>query len=344
MQGQSSLFAGLPAPRPPPPPEAPAAEEPPAAAEAPAIKRARTAAEEGVDDVTSALRRLATHAVGPKFGKALQLATGLLSARPTTLRRAHGRDALALLRALLGDGARSCAPEWRCEAAALCEAALALRAHEGLFPGAQGEELDVLALLCVTCNGLFTDDSFSFGRVAAEVRSALEALPTLAPPPGPDTAAEQEPPEALQGLSEAEAEEARAMCARMAAAEAVAAAAAAALAERRRDALLRCCEAAAASYRWPWAQSVVDLLMEAAQGALHKFPPPQAERLAATVEAVRAARVRRRAGGGGGGGGETSFERGTAKFAGAAISIRHAVGGGLGKDGRGESCAKNFVP
>ena len=59
---------------------------------------------------------------------------------------------------------------------------------------------------------------------------------------------------------------------------------------------------------------------------------------------VRDARTRRRAGGGGGGGGGdlTSFERGAARFAGAEISIRKAVGSGLGNDGRGEACANTL--
>jgi hypothetical protein len=59
---------------------------------------------------------------------------------------------------------------------------------------------------------------------------------------------------------------------------------------------------------------------------------------------VRDARTRRRAGGGGGGGGgdQTSFERGAARYAGAEISVRRAVGSNMGSDGRGEACAHSL--
>jgi hypothetical protein len=93
----------------------------------------------------------------------------------------------------------------------------------------------------------------------------------------------------------------------------------------------------------------VEQLLQAAQLAVTEggaFSPGQAARLALTVEAVRAARNKRRAGGsvGGAGAGETAFERGQAKYANAAISIRKAVGSATGTDGRGESCTRNYVP
>ena len=127
-------------------------------------------------------------------------------------------------------------------------------------------------------------------------------------------------------------------------------------------------EAAHASYRWPWAQATIDQLVEAAHAvAAAKLSPAQQERLQRTyiqargvqqclrptvarcslarlaIWQVRDARTRRRAGGGGGGGGDlTSFERGAARFAGAEISVRRAVGSGLGNDGRGEACAHSL--
>ncbi len=146
-------------------------------------------------------------------------------------------------------------------------------------------------------------------------------------------------------MDDAEAAAAAAAAARMAAAEAAADAAAAALLDARRDALLACVEAAHASYRWPWAQTTIDLLVEAAAAAAPaKLSPPQQARLQVVYNAVRDAKHRRKHGGGAGGAGGaggdlTSFERGAARFAGAEISIRRAVGSGMGNDGRGESCA-----
>jgi hypothetical protein len=166
---------------------------------------------------------------------------------------------------------------------------------------------------------------------------AEEAPPDATPPPPPPPAGDGDAP-----VDAEEAALAARMAARMAAAERAAAAAAAALLDARRDALLTCVETAHASYRWPWAQTTVDMLVDAAQAAsADKFSPAQRERLQRTYTAVRDARHRRRFGGGkGGGGGEpTSFERGAARFAGADISIRRAVGSGMGNDGRGEACA-----
>jgi hypothetical protein len=86
----------------------------------------------------------------------------------------------------------------------------------------------------------------------------------------------------------AEAAEAARMAARMAAAEAAAAAEGEALLARRRDALLTCIEAAHASYRWPWAQTTVDMLVDAAQSCAPKFAPQQRERLQRVYTQARA--------------------------------------------------------
>jgi len=330
--------------------------------------------ESGGDEVASALARLLSHAgsaQGAKYGKVLTLVLALLETQPTQLRRPHNAAVLQLLEALCADEARATSAEHRVEVSALLVAALTLADEERLFSAPQLRRLDVLALLSLV-NSLYTDDSFSFSRAATAVREALAALPPFQPPLSPEQEAEQlaaalaaaqPPPEALAELGEAEAAEARAMAERCCVAERAAAAAAEAALDRRRGLLVRCCEAAFESYRWPWAQSVVEALVEAAHtcGREGKLSPAHCERLQKTYDAVKTARARRRAGGGGGpGGAETSFEVGAARcvparllrpgyarvsdsafgyacrYTGAAISIRKAVGATTA-DGRGES-------
>ena len=99
--------------------------------------------------------------------------------------------------------------------------------------------------------------------------------PAEAPPLPPDASPE-------------EAEAAAAAFAAAAAAERAAALAALALASARRNALLSCVEAAHAQYRWPWAQTTVDQLVDAAHAvAAAKLSPAQQERLHRTYIQAR---------------------------------------------------------
>lgn len=136
--------------------------------------------------------------------------------------------------------------------------------------------------------------------------------------------------------------EAAALAERMAAAERAASESEAALWAAWRDHLCLCCEIAWSLYRWPWAQSIVDGLLEGAhEASASKLSPAQQARLQRTYGLVVAARNKRRTGGGGGAGADlTSFERGAAVYAGAEISIRSSVGANT-TDGRGETASMN---
>ena len=309
----------------------------------PAAKRARVATappQPGGDEIAAALARLTQHAEsssGSKWVRVVQLTTQLLAGG--TLERKHNKAAYALLELLLADGSRVTAPESRLECSALVQAACDA---DGLFNAKQRSGLDTWAVTAVTCNSLFTDDSYAFNAAVAQVKAAWSALPDFQPPQEADSG---EPAEQLQlpaDVSPEEAAEAAVLAAKMAAAERDAAAAERRLLDQRRDGLLLCVESAHSMYRWPWAASIVDGLLDHVQGlAGAKLSPEQRARLGKAQEAVRDAGGRRRAGGGDGGD-MTSYERGQARYANAEISIRKQVGSS-GADGRGESCAHRLT-
>ena len=332
------LFDHMPPPREPEAAPAPAADEP-----EPAAKRARVAATPappGGDEVAAALARLTQHAQscsGAKWVRVVQLTTQLLSGG--TLERKHNKGAYTLLEALLADGARVTAPESRLECSALVQAACDT---DGVFNAKQRAGLEVWKVTACLCNSLFTDDNFSFNAAVAQVKAAWSDLPDFQPMAADSADAAVEQVELPEDVSPEEAAEAAAMAAKMAAAERDAAAAEWALLDSRRDGLLLCVETAYCMYRWPWAHSIVDSLLDHVNGlAAPKLSPEQRARLGKTQEAVRDARGRRRAGGGEGGD-MTSYERGQARFANAEISIRKQVGAS-GTDGRGESCAHRLT-
>lgn len=365
------------------PPEVTAPGDPAPEADEPAAKRPRPAGDpgaSGADDSDApavALARLTQHAhscgSSNKFAKVVQLTSQLLEGG--TLERRHNKAAfkarqatnqpcarvavretrvaacpdcvlllpswLQLLQALLSDHARVTAPEFRLECAALVKAACGA---DGLFNAKQKAALDVWAVTAVTCNALHTDDSYAFSAAVNDVKAAWSALPEYQPPSDRSAVAEASAP-LPEGVDAEEAAAAAAMAAKMAAVEREAAAEAEALLDQRRDGLLLCVETAHSMYRWPWAQSIVDGLVDAVHAmASAKLSPQQRARLQCTHDAVKEARHRRRIGGGGGGGGGdmTSFERGQARFANAEISIRKQVGSS-GVDGRGESCAHRLT-
>ena len=145
--------------------------------------------------------------------------------------------------------------------------------------------------------------------------------------------------------------EERAFAARMRAAEFRAATEAWQVKEDERTAILDALDAAHSHYKFNWAQTTVDMLVDFAHEQREKFSEEQRERVVKVWEEVRDKKnARKGIGGGGGGGGgaagsggdQTSFERGAAVYKNAAISIRRAVGGEGCKDGRGESSCLTF--
>jgi hypothetical protein len=326
-----------------PPPREPEAAAATGAEPEPEPKRARVAAPPqppGGDEVAAALARLTQHAQsssGAKWVRVVTLTTQLLSGG--TLERKHNKGGYALLEALLCDSARVTAPESRLECSALVQAACDT---EGVFNAKQRAGLEVWAVTGVTCNSLFTDDNYAFNAAVAQVKAAWSDLPDFQPMAAADSAKAVESVELPADVSPEEAAEAAALAAKMAAAERDAAAAEWTLLDARRDGLVLCVETAHGMYRWPWAHSMVDSLLDHVNAlAAAKLSPEQRARLAKTHEAVRHARGRRRAGGGDGGD-LTSYERGQARFANAEISIRKQVGAS-GADGRGESCAHRLT-
>jgi hypothetical protein len=113
------------------------------------------------------------------------------------------------------------------------------------------------------------------------------------------------------------------------------------LREDEREALLDACDAAHSLYKFAWAQTGVDMLVEHVHERRARFGEAHRRRIVEMYEAVRDKRNKRRKGGGGGEG-MSSFEQSQARYSGAAISIRGGVGGEGTRDGRGESAVGGF--
>ena len=96
------------------------------------------------------------------------------------------------------------------------------------------------------------------------------------------------------------------------------------LLDDERDALLDAVDAAETHYRWNWAQTAIEMLVEATHTRRDRFSPEQAARVESRWEATREKRNARKGGGGGGGEKATSFDRAQAKVRGESMSVRGA--------------------
>jgi len=114
------------------------------------------------------------------------------------------------------------------------------------------------------------------------------------------------------------------------------------LREDERSALLDAVDAAFTHYRWSWAQTTVDLLVDAVHEVrARKFGQAHQDRIVKVYEAVRDKRNARK-GIGAGPNDKTSFERGQAVYTNATMSIRRSVGANT-VDGRGESSVAGYA-
>ena len=132
-------------------------------------------------------------------------------------------------------------------------------------------------------------------------------------------------------------DEAKALQARMRQAEHRAAVETWQILEDKREALLHALDVAFLQYRWPWAQTTVDMIFDFFHESRAKFSTIHQTRLVELWEKLRDKRNARK--GIGGKSDLTSFEQGQAQYAGASISVRKSVGSESRVDGRGESCA-----
>lgn len=334
--------------------EEPDEPEPSAAAAAPEPTPAPAAA-----GPSQALDKIAVHIANPKkFTKAASLALTLM--RSGELSRAHGKSLFKVLSAAMEPTPRRANDAAvRFEYRELFDAAEEC-AEDGVLNAKHKARLAVWLLYARTINDVHTDDTFQFAKAAKAIRALIEGLGEYEERP------EEEDGEEMaatvgggagdgssndgsggggggggQGGDDAE----RAFAARMRAAEFRAATEAWQLREDERTALLDAVDAAHSHYKFNWAQTTVDMLVDFAHEHRDKFSEEQRDHIVEVWEAVRDKKNARKGiggGGGGGGGDQTSFERGAAVYKNAAISIRRAVGGEGCADGRGESSCLTF--
>ena len=340
------LFDDLPSAKRPAPEPAPEPEPAPA----PDAKRAK--ASEGPEtrprevDHGAALAKIAAHIGNPaKFKKCAQLALALM--RGGELERRHGKALFAVLtNAMEPTPRRANDPAVRFEYRELFDAAEAC-GDDGVLNAKHKAQLAVWMLHVRVVNDVHTDDNFQFARATKAVKALVDALDDLGPRPHDDEEDEEDEKDdekAQQKANEGEDTEAREMreyAQRMRAAERRAELDAWQLREDEREALLDACDAAHSLYKFAWAQTGVDMLVEHVHERRARFGETHRRRIVEMYEAVRDKRNKRRKGGGGGEG-MSSFEQSQARYSGAAISIRGGVGGEGTRDGRGESAVGGF--
>ena len=336
------LFDDLPSAKRPAPTPAPASE--------PAIEpdAKRTKASEATEpprevDHASALTKIAAHIGNPaKFKKCAQLALALM--RGGELERRHGKALFAVLtNAMEPTPRRANDPAVRFEYRELFDAAEAC-GDDGVLNAKHKAQLAVWMLHVRVVNDVHTDDNFQFAKATKAVKALVDALDDLGPRPHDDEEDEEDEKADEKARHEGEDTEAREMreyAQRMRAAERRAELDAWQLREDEREALLDACDAAHSLYKFAWAQTGVDMLVEHVHERRARFGEAHRRRIVEMYEAVRDKRNKRRKGGGGGEG-MSSFEQSQARYSGAAISIRGGVGGEGTRDGRGESAVGGF--
>ena len=287
-------------------------------------------------DHVTALERIATHIANPaKFKKAAALALALM--RTGDLERRHGKALFKVLEAAMHPTPRRANdPSARYEYRELFDAAETC-ADDGVLNAKHKARLTVWMTHVRLVNDVHTDDNFQFAKATKAIAARVDALPPYVPLPDPDpdpkpgTAADDDFDDAERLAHEA----------RMRRAERAAEAEAHTLLDDERDALLDAVDAAETHYRWNWAQTAIEMLVEATHTRRDRFSPEQAARVESRWEATREKRNARKGGGGGGGEKATSFDRAQAKVRGESMSVRGSVGNGT-RDGRGESGVNTF--
>ena len=287
-----------------------------------------------------ALDRLAAHVGNPsKFKRASALAVKLM--RSGELERKHGTSVFAILEASMRPPSRAIDPGTRFEYRELFDAAV-FCADRGVLSAAHQKRVRAYLVYVRVVNDAYTDDPFEFARVAKEISSRIEALPAYDPPP-PEI---DEPVETREGLEERRSAEVTHRIdldrgeARVRGAERSAEMDDRGAAEETGEALVIAFQSACSRYDKTWAQTTVDVLVDAvcASGGASesKFSPAQRARVERIAVAAREKRVARKAAAAGG---ErvASFDRDSAFYANAAVSVRRGVGGEGTRYGRGES-------
>ena len=295
------LFDDLPSAKRPAPEPAPEPEPAPA----PEAKRAK--ASEGPEtrprevDHGAALAKIAAHIGNPaKFKKCAQLALALM--RGGELERRHGKALFAVLtNAMEPTPRRANDPAVRFEYRELFDAAEAC-GDDGVLNAKHKAQLAVWMLHVRVVNDVYTDDNFQFAKATKAVKALVDALDDLGPRPHDDEEDEEDEKDDEKARHEGEDTEAREMreyAQRMRAAERRAELDAWQLREDEREALLDACDAAHSLYKFAWAQTGVDMLVEHVHERRARFGEAHRRRIVEMYEAVRDKRNKRRKGGGG---------------------------------------------
>ena len=209
-------------------------------------------------DHVTALERIATHIANPaKFKKAAALALALM--RTGDLERRHGKALFKVLEAAMHPTPRRANdPSARYEYRELFDAAETC-ADDGVLNAKHKARLTVWMTHVRLVNDVHTDDNFQFAKATKAIAARVDALPPYVPLPDPDpdpkpgTAADDDFDDAERLAHEA----------RMRRAERAAEAEAHTLLDDERDALLDAVDAAE-TRRWNWAQTAIEMLVEAA--------------------------------------------------------------------------------
>ncbi|KAM0945075.1 hypothetical protein DsansV1_C10g0098651 [Dioscorea sansibarensis] len=320
--------------------------------------RFKTSVDASEKQVIEAMQKIASHIKNPlKFSKAAKLAVQLVQAG--SVKPGTSNHFFAILEAAMSSSSAPTDPSVRVDYHALFSAAQDVAES---FSKQQNDQLMTWSLRAVMANDLYTDDSFMFSKTAGKIKEAISSLPLATkdddneeaaalaeaenkakteenhnPEEGTQSSALDESnkgasdPFGLDALlpstlrkEEKSREKAVASLNRQTDEEE-----SKRFIKSKREALLLCLEIAARRYKIPWAQTVIDILVNHAFDNIDRFTHCQRDAISKLWASIKEQHIRRKQGKSVTGKLDmNAFEWLQEKYANEKISIRRAVGDG----------------
>ncbi|XP_077223662.1 nucleolar/coiled-body phosphoprotein isoform X2 [Tasmannia lanceolata] len=319
--------------------------------------RFKTTMDASETQVIEAMQKIASHIKNPtKFGKASKLALQLIQAG--SIKQGTSDSFFAILEAAMSSPLTCTEPSLRADYQALFSAAQDVT---DCFSKPQKNQLASWTIRAVVANDLYTDDSFVFSKAAGRIKEAISSLPVAneeddteeaavlakdkneavdddrdtgnmlsEASPQPEKNEESDPfgldallPKTLKKDEKGRGKKEAASLSRKSEEDSKR------FVKSQREALILCLEIAARRYKIPWAQTVIDILVQHAFDNIERFTSHQRDAIGKLWTSIREQHTRRKQGKSVTGKLDmNAFEWLQLKYANEKISIRHAVGDG----------------
>lgn len=361
-RGPSPAPAPAPVPAAAPPPALKSAlkrDKPPEShEEAPQKKlRFKTSVDATETQIIEAMQKIASHIKNPsKFSKASNLALQLIEAG--SLKPGTSDHFFAILDAAMSSPTACNDPTLRADYQALFSA---VQDVAECFSKQQKNQIITWTLQAVVANELYTDDSFVYSKAAGKIKEAISSLPlatadddndeaaalalaenkavgtnncqreTTSSTDLPDSNKETSDPFGLDALLPSTSKDERSRVKQVTTLNrrAEEEEESKRFIKSQREVLLLCLEISARRYKVPWAQTVIDILVQHAFDNEDRFTSRQRDAIEKLWASIKEQHIRRKQGKSVTGKLDmNAFEWLQDKYAHEKISIRHAVGGG----------------